>query len=189
MREFAAEPGGAGMKYGRAARILHWLCALLALGLAGLGAWMTELDYYHPLQMSALDWHRSLGMIALALGFARVGWRAAGALGMDAGYPPPLAELRRWEVWGSRAAHWILFALLLVVPATGYMISTSSGAGVSVFGWIEIPALLAMKDSRELLEAAHWWSAYGMVALAAIHAGAALKHHFIDGNDALRRML
>ena len=180
------------MKYGRAARVLHWLCALLALGLVGLGAWMTELDYAHPLRMSALEWHRSLGMVALGLGLARVGWRAAGALGVEgveSGYPPPLAELRRWEVWSSRTAHWILFALLVAVPASGYLISTSSGAGVSVFGWLEFPALSAMKGSREWLEAAHWWSAYGMVALAGAHAGAALKHHFVDGNDALRRMI
>ena len=145
---------------------------------------MTELDYYHPLQMSALEWHRVLGMAALALGFARVGWRAAARRE----YPPPLPELRSWEIGASRAAHWILLALLLIVPATGYMISTSSGAGVSVFGWFEIPALFAMKESRDLFEAAHWWSAYGMTALAALHMGAALKHHFADKNDSLRRM-
>lgn len=146
---------------------------------------MTELDYYNPLQMAALEWHRSLGMFALALGFARIGWRLAARRE----YPPPLPELRRWELWSSRAAHWCLFALLLIVPASGYMISTASGAGVSVFGWFEVPALSEMKDAAEFFEAAHWWSAYGMTALAAIHAGAALKHHFADRNDALRRMI
>ena len=146
---------------------------------------MTELDYYHPLLADALDWHRSLGMAALALGFARVGWRVAARRD----YPPPLAELRRWEIWSARAAHWTLFALLLLVPATGYMISTSAGAGVSVFGWFEIPALWTMKDFRNFFESAHWWLAYGMTALAAIHAGAALKHHFADKNNALRRMI
>ena len=146
---------------------------------------MTELDYYNPAQMSALEWHRALGMAALALGVARVGWRLAARRE----YPAPLTELRRWEVWGSRAAHWGLFALLLIVPASGYMISTAGGAGVSVFGWFEIPALFEMKDAAEFFEAAHWWSAYGMTALAGLHAGAAFKHHFADGNDALRRMV
>lgn len=166
---------------------MHWACAALALGLAALGAWMTELDYYHPLQAAALDWHRVLGMLALALGFARVGWRLAA----PRDYPPPLPTLRPWEVWGARTAHWTLFALLLIVPASGYLISTSAGAGIPLFGWGEIPAppaSLPLKEFREWFEAAHWWSAYGMVALAGLHAGAAFKHHFVDQNDALRRM-
>ena len=164
---------------------MHWLCAALALGLAALGAWMTELDYDHPWQMSSLDWHRSLGMLALAAVFARFGWRLAARRE----YPPPLPELKSWEVWSARAAHWILLALLALVPATGYMISTSAGAGVSVFGWFEVPALAPMKEARDFFEDAHWWSAYGMVALAAVHASAALKHHFADKNDSLRRMI
>ena len=147
---------------------------------------MTELDYYHPLQMSALEWHRSLGMLALVSGFVRLGWRTAARRE----YPPPLPELRKWEVWASRTAHWILLALLVIVPMTGYAISTSSGAGVSVLGWFEFPAVFAMKkESRAFFESAHWWSAYGMTALAALHAGAAFKHHFADKNDALRRMI
>ena len=174
------------MKYGKTARALHWSSAALALALVALGAWMVELDYYDPLAMSALDWHRALGMIALGLASARVLWRTV------ARYPPPLRELRRWEVWASRTAHWVLFGLLLFVPATGYLISTSAGGGVSVFGIAEVPALLDAevgREWREWFEAAHWWSAYGMAALAGAHAAAALKHHFVDKNDALRRML
>ena len=149
---------------------------------------MTELDYYHPLQTTALEWHRGLGMLALLLALARVGWRIAARRE----YPPPLPELKHWEKLSSRAAHWSLFALLLIVPASGYMISTSAGAGVPIVSWngweLEFPALYPMRDAREWFEAAHWWSAYGMVGLAGLHMGAALKHHFMDKNDALRRM-
>ena len=86
--------------------------------------------------------------------------------------------------------HWLLNALIVLVPATGYVISTSEGAGIDMFGLFELPAILGKTEAlRDLAIDLHYYLAYGGIALAALHAGAALKHHFIDRGSTLRRML
>jgi cytochrome b561 len=101
-----------------------------------------------------------------------------------------LAELNRREKIAAKAAHRILFALMFLLPLSGYVISTSDGKAIAVIGALKMPALFAVSDEvREAAVLLHYWLAYFALALAAAHAAAALKHHFADKNAVLRRML
>lgn len=165
--------------HGRFSACLHWAIAALFFGLVALGAWMTELGYYHPYYHTALLWHRTLGLALFVLAAAKV----ICARRVDR------AGLRRWEWIAARIVHCLLFALLFAVPVSGYVVSTSAGNAAELAGGFSVPALFAVSDSlREFAILLHYWAGYGGAALALLHAAAALKHHFIDKNDILRRM-
>ena len=96
---------------------------------------------------------------------------------------------KQWEALAAKITHYLLYALMLVVPATGYIVSTSAGAGVSVFGLFEVPAVLPKSvPLRDAAISVHYYFAYAGVGLIALHVAGALKHHFIDRDDTLRRM-
>lgn len=170
--------------YGLVSISFHWIVALAFVGLAGLGAWMVDLTYYDPWYHRALSLHKEIGIAVLALSLARAGWRL---VDRKPGFAP---EVRPFERAAAAAAHWILYAVVILLPVTGYLISTSEGAGIEMFGAFELPALVDVPDPvRDLSIEAHFYLAYGGIALAAVHAGAALKHHFVDGGSTLARML
>ena len=159
---------------------LHWTIAALFFSLAALGAWMTELGYYDAYYHSALLWHRTLGVALLILAAIKI---------VTARRINP-AGLKLWEWRAARSMHFVLFALLLIIPASGYIISTSAGNAAELAGEISLPALFSVSvAARDYAIQLHYWAGYGGVALALLHAAAALKHHFIDKNDVLRRML
>lgn len=170
--------------YGWASKGLHWLIALGMIGLTALGAWMVTLGYFDPWYNRSLALHRSLGMVVLALAVAFAVWKVVSP-------SPPLQEtLRPWERAAAHAAHAVLLCAMFVLPVSGYLISTSAGAGFPFFGLGTVPAVGAVSESgRDLAIAVHWWAAYGLAAVAAVHAGAALKHQFIDRHGTLKRML
>lgn len=170
--------------YGAVAKALHWSMAVLIIGLIGLGWWMVQLTYYDPLYHDALSWHRSLGMIALALIVLRLGWMAVGPR------PAPPLSLTRFDRVASRVVHGVLVVLMVVMPLTGYIISTSAGDPVSVFGLVSIPAVLPVSDAlRDAATEVHYYAVYAAAALAVLHSLAALKHHLMDRDETLRRML
>lgn len=125
-----------------------------------------------------------MGMLVLGLAAAFVIWR------MISPSPALQADLRPWERIAARASHILLICAMFVIPVSGYLLSTSSGSGFLMFGLWEVPALAAVTEPmREITEAVHYFSSYGLLALVAIHAGAALKHQFFDGHGTLKRML
>ena len=170
--------------YGLVSIGFHWALALAMLGLLGLGAWMVGLTYYDPWYNRSLALHKAFGILVLALAAAKFGWRIA-----DPG-PSFGPEVRPYERAAATAMHWLLNALIVLLPATGYLISTSEGAGIDVFGLFEVPALFDVSEgARDLAIEIHFYLAYGLIALVALHAGAALKHHLVDRGSTLRRML
>jgi len=170
--------------YGWVSRGFHWLIAVLIFGLIWLGWWMVDLSYYHPWYNAALIWHKELGLIVLALVAAKMLWHLKSR-------PPGLSDgLTGIEKRGARAVHRSLLALALVIPLTGYIVTTSDGKPVEMFGWFDIPAVLAeSKSIRDLAIDLHFWLAYGTIAIAGLHAAAALKHQFINRDGTLRRMV
>lgn len=171
-------------RYGGADKFFHWTIAALIFALIALGWWMVGLDYYDRRQPDALHWHRALGVLVFVLACAKLLRRCFRAP------PPPLADLRRWEKIASKIVHRILFALMFLLPASGYVISTSDGKAVDLIGGLKAPALFAISDAvRDAAIAMHYWLAYFALGLAALHMAAALKHHFADKNRTLRRML
>ena len=170
------------MGYGLAAILLHWTMAVLVVGLFVLGDYMVGLDYYHPWYRAAPWWHQGLGVVLGLLWLLRLAWRLADPP------PPPLGA--PWERRAARLVHRLLYLLMLAVVVSGYLQSTADGRGVDLFGWLELPAILhGLPGQADLAGAWHRWLAWALILLAALHTLAALKHHFIDRDDSLRRML
>ena len=171
-------------EFGVVAKCIHWAIALLIIGLIWLGWYMVDLGYYDSWYNGSLSLHKALGMIALGLAVCKMVWLLVS--------PTPLAlpSLKAWEHQVSRIAHWILMLSMFIIPVSGYFISTSKGAGISIFDWFEVPALFPVSEStRDLAIDLHYYAAYTILAILTMHAGAALKHQFIDKDGTLKRML
>ena len=171
-------------EFGLLTRLLHWLTALLIIGLIALGWYMVDLTYFDKWYNESLSLHRAFGMCVFALGVLTLGWRFVSPS------PEPQPTLKRWERIAAALMHHVLFALVLLIPATGFLISTSAGKSVDIFGWFAIPPLMAVDDTlRDRAIALHYYLAYGTGVLVCLHAAAALKHQFIDRDGTLARML
>lgn len=171
-------------RYSVITRILHWAVALLIIGLIWLGWWMVDLSYYDSWYNRSLELHKSLGMAVLAVAAVKIAWVIYdGKPGFPHGIKP-------WERAAATATHHLFYLLMLLIPATGYVISTSAGDGISIFGLFEVPAVMSVSENvRDLAIELHFWLAYGTGALVLVHALAALKHQFIDRDGTLGRML
>jgi cytochrome b561 len=170
--------------FGWLTRLLHWLVAAHILGLIALGWYMVDLSYYDPYYHDSLHYHKAFGILALVLGMLKVLWYGANR------QPEPTAALPTWQRRAANMVHWWLLLLMVLIPASGYLISTSAGDGIDLFGWFELPALLNISDEqRELAILVHEWLAYGTLGLVGLHMLAALKHQFIDRDGTLKRML
>jgi len=170
--------------YGWISIVVHWLAAVAIVGLFALGLWMTDLGYGHPWYNRAPALHEAIGMLALALIVFRLVWRL--------GTVTPALEpaMPRWERIAALAAHWLMYALMLAVVVSGYLISTAGGEPVSVFGWFDVPAAVyGYERQADVAGWVHYYSAWALVLLALGHTLAALKHHFVNRDATLVRML
>ncbi|WP_192036729.1 cytochrome b [Halomonas sp. YLGW01] len=162
--------------------VFHWTSAVAIIGLFVLGWWMTGLGYYDSWYNLAPWWHRSVGILLFAATLLRLVWRVLGAT--------PALPGQRLERLAAELGHLGLYVLLVVVLVSGYLISTADGRGISVFDWFEVPALISdLPNQATLAGTVHWYAALGLIGLAAVHMLAALKHHFIDRQDTLTRMM
>ncbi len=143
---------------------------------------MSDLDFYSPYYHSAPDLHKSIGMMLFAVLLLRLVWRTANERPRD-------DELPLWERRLARAAHIAFYLLLFLLIASGYLISTADGRAVDVFGLVSIPAVVIDKLLEDPAALIHEVAAWAVVILALVHAGAALKHHFVDRKPTLRRMV
>ncbi len=167
--------------YGLIARLLHWLMAIAIFGLFGLGYWMRTLTYYSPYYKTAPELHQSIGLTLFALLVFRFIWKLANPT-------PHHAELTPIESHGSSLLHWGFYALLLAIMVVGYFISTLDGRAIHYFSLFDIPSIHTEKGLEKLAGKLHWMLAYLLIALAALHAGAALWHHFIKRDRVLVSM-
>lgn len=171
-------------RYGAVSVSLHWLVALAVFTLFGLGYYMVDLTYYDEWYRLAPHIHRSIGILLFAVVILRLLWRFADTR------PSPLASHSRFEVLSAHLAHWVLYLLMLTAMISGYLISTADGSGVRVFNWFEVPSLTGrVQRMEDVAGDVHYWVTWALVGLAVLHGLAAIKHHVIDRDDTLRRML
>lgn len=170
--------------FGWIAIAFHWISAVVIIGMFALGWWMVELTYYDEWYKTAPNIHKSVGLLFAVWMLARLIWRITNRL------PPAPDTHAQWERTSAKMAHWLFYLLIFAIVFTGYLISTAKGDPISVFGWFEVPALPPILPKQaDLAGDIHWYLALTVVSLAAIHAIAALKHHFLDRDATLRRML
>jgi len=160
----------------------HWLTAgLVVAGI--LLIWATSLTPRGPLHTNLFFLHRSFGLTIFVVTILRLIWRATHAA------PPPPVTMPAWQSRAATAAHRLLYALLIIMPITGFIDGAAGGHPVSFFFLFDLPLLPQNKPLADLAGAIHGtlqWAVYGLVGL---HAAAALRHHFVIGDGVLRRML
>ena len=170
--------------YGYLSIGLHWLIALIVFGLFGLGYWMVGLGYYDPWYKTGPDLHKSIGIVLFTLMIARVASRWLQV------QPESLESHTNVERKAGHAVHILLYILLFFIMISGYLISTADGRGIEVFGLFTIPSLGELFINQEdLAGLAHEYAAYIVVGAALLHGVAAIKHHVIDKDNTLKRML
>ena len=167
--------------YGIATILLHWLMAILIIGLLALGLYMTALPISFQ-KLKLYGWHKEYGLLALALVIFRLVWRLTNITQRLA---IPLLEKI-----AARSMHWLFYIFMFAMPITGWLITSAAGLPVSFFGLFLLPDLVAPNEGlRILFQEIHQWLGYGFIAAIVLHTCAALKHHFINKDDILRRML
>ena len=171
-------------KFGSISIAIHWLSALIIVGQFAFGLYMLSLDYYDPDYKSLPHYHKSIGILfAILLGF-RILWTRFNP------HPKPSSGISELHTRLALLMHKILLGLLVLVVCMGYLISTAKGDSIMVFNWFEVPATLTSFGRQEdWAGELHYWFALSIIILASIHALAALKHHFIDGDNTLKKML
>jgi cytochrome b561 len=172
-------------RYGVVARSLHWAVAG-AIALQFLLSQLAELaehDGERLRQLALLANHKSVGITILALAVLRLCWRLLSP-------PPELPNtMPRWQQRASSVTHWTLYGALFAMPVTGWLMSSASAYSVSWFGLFTLPDLVGPDAGLEdLFEEMHEVLATVLLVTVAIHILAALKHHFLDRDDVLRRM-
>lgn len=171
--------------YGWGSWLFHWPSAVAIFGLFALGLYMRSLDYYHPWYHQAPDLHKLIGMLLAAITLLRLGWRLLNSK------PSFETTLARWERIAADLAHWLLYLLLLATLISGYLIATGGDQKIVLADWLTIPSLVKLSSSaaEEWVGELHEIFSYLLVGLALLHTLAACKHHWIDRDRTLLRML
>lgn len=170
-------------RYTRTAVALHWLMALLLIGLFGVGIYMSDLPL-SPQKLKIYSWHKWAGITAFLLVAIRLAWRA--------GHRPPAlpAGMPAWQKTASHALHHLMYLLMVAIPVSGWLMSSAKGFQTVYFGILPLPDLLSKnKELGDLLETVHSSLNFTMAALVVAHIGAAVKHHLLDRDEVLMRML
>jgi cytochrome b561 len=171
-------------RYGLVAVGLHWLVAVTVIGQFGLGLWMRSLGYYDAWYRLGPWWHKGIGVMLFTVLLLRLIWRWSNPR------PDHLASHQPYERLAAGIAHGLLYLFLFALMLSGYLISTADGRGLEVFDWFTIPATLSgLEQQEDIAGQIHLWLAWTVIGLAVVHALAALKHHFIDRDATLKRML
>lgn len=170
------------LQYTRTAKALHWLLALLIVGMLGMGLYMESLPF-SPQKFQLIQLHKSIGITILMLAAARLLWRFTNPAPMFPEHMP------LWQKAAAHLTHTALYALMFAMPLSGFLMSDAAGYHPNWFG-INVPILMAPNpDLAKTLNWAHGMGANLFWALLAAHVGAALFHHVIVKDNTLRRML
>ncbi len=168
--------------YTRTAITLHWTVAALIITALTMGWIMTDMAT-SPLKLEVYSWHKWIGVTILALFFVRALWRLT--------HPaPPLLPMPSWQRRAAQALHGFLYAMLLLQPLTGWLYSNAAGRPIVYLGLLPLPNLVDKNPQlAPLLRNLHGLGGLLLSIAVSLHLLAALKHHLIDRDDTLRRML
>jgi cytochrome b561 len=171
-------------RWGAVSQSLHWIIVLLIFGLAIVGLTMGDLPKT-PKYFWVYTAHKSVGITVLVLVIARLAWR------LYAGAPKPVPGTPGWQHAIASFTHVLLYGIMFAMPLSGWLYDSASGLRpFKFFGLFNVPKLAAPDDHlRHLSHTVHEWGLYVLIVLVAMHAGAALFHHFFQGDATLVRML
>ncbi len=171
-------------RYTRVAIALHWLIALMIIGAFTMGLVMTDMPGITPTKLKYFSWHKWTGVTILLLATLRLLWRLSHKA---PAYPDTMPA---WQMTAANALHGLLYVLMFAVPLSGYFYTLAAGVPVVYFGLFQLPVLIEPNaELKPVLKELHFWLNMGLAACVLAHLGAALKHHFIDRDGILQRML
>ena len=170
-------------RYDRIAKAVHWT-TLLLIAVVYVTVWTSHAVGSREQSALLVQLHRSIGVTIFALTLFRLAWRWIARI------PPPPAELPLFQRVAARATEYVLYLLLLLQPALGLLNTNARGQRVNFYLLGELPSVVGSdKVFAKQAMAAHEFGAYLLVALVALHAAAALFHHFVRRDNVLDAML
>jgi len=174
--------------YGKVSKILHWGMFLLIAGMLGVGLYMADLPKETPEELrykiDLIQMHKAMGIIILFLIVLRFIWRVKN----------PVPKMPEGTGFGEKlmahGGHLLLYAMVFILPLTGWMMSSAGGHKVSIFGLFTMPSLMEKNKSMSgLYHELHEVLAMGLIALIILHVIFALYHHMVKKDDILTRMM
>jgi cytochrome b561/polyisoprenoid-binding protein YceI len=168
--------------YGTIHKIIHWTTALIVFALLSVGFYMVELPFESgKLQVYLL--HKSFGLLVLFLAVLRIGWRLSNAV------PSDLPTHRTWEKKLANLTHFLMYAALIVMPLSGWLMSSAGDFPAPFFGLFEMPDFIPKNENLfNALREFHEIFAFVILGVVGLHGAGAFKHHFIDRDETLQRM-
>lgn len=169
-------------RWGWLAQTLHWLIALLIIGLAIVGLTMDDLPN-SPDKLKVYALHKSVGLTVLVLVIVRLVWRFLDPR------PPYPATMPAWQRKLSDLTHGLMYVLMFAMPLSGWLYNSASNFPLRWFGLFPVPALSGPdKQLKAFAHEVHELGFYVLALLLLVHVAAALKHHFVDRDATLARM-
>ena len=169
-------------RYTPTAMLLHWLLAAAILATFALGFYMADLPF-SPQRVKLYNWHKWAGVTILLLSAFRLAWRLTHR-------PPADPPMPAWQQRAAHLAHRALYLLFFAVPLAGWAYSSAAGFPIVWFGVLPLPDFMPVdKGLAEAIKPVHGWLAWALIVVAGLHIAAALKHHFIERDGLIGRML
>lgn len=169
-------------RYSATAIVLHWLTAILIVANLILGLTMVPLPF-SPRKLHFYLWHKGIGVTIFLLAWARLAWRFVRP-------PPPPVAMPDWQLRASKAVHALLYILLIFVPISGWLYSSATGIQVVYLGLVPLPNLVPKdKALASMLLIVHITLNVALFSLVLVHVAAAVKHHLVDRDGVLARMV
>jgi len=178
-----SKPSPSATSYTHTAILLHWLVAIALVGSFSVGIYMHELPL-SPWKLKIYSWHKWAGVSIFLLVLVRLAWRMTHR-------PPSLpAAMPAWQHKVAESVHHLLYLLMVAIPLSGWLMSSAKGFQTVYFGVLPLPDLL-QKDAAlgDVLQQIHMLLNFTLAGLVVGHVVAALKHHFVDRDAVLARML
>ncbi len=169
--------------YDAISRVNHWIIAIVMIIMLAVGLYLEFGGLEREAKRPLLDIHKSVGVLVLAFGLWRVFWR------IGQGFPGAASTMPGWQHSASTIAHWLLLLGIVIMPLSGVVGSLFRGRSIDVFGWFTIPGLTEVPLLAQLGSAAHGLVGKALAVIVIIHIAAALKHHLIDRDPTLSRMV
>lgn len=162
--------------------IMHWVSAITVIGMFIVGVWMVDLSYYSSWYKTAPEGHKAVGILLVIFTIGRFVWKTFSTA--------PSTDGSNFEKKAAKLAHLTMYFLLATLFISGYLISTSDGRGIEVFDLFTVPGAGELFEHQsDTAGNVHMLVAWSLIGIVAIHALAAVKHHVINKDQTLNKML
>lgn len=172
-----------GYRFGLISIINHWTVAIVFLSVLGLGFYLDFLGSGRALRGPWMGAHQAAGALFFVLALWRIGWR------LLQGFPKDVATMPAWQHLSAKLVHWMLLFSIFAMPLSGILLNLYAERAINVFGLFTLPAQPENELISRIAYLVHSTLAYIVAITIFMHVGAVIKHHLIDKDDTLKRMI